>query len=451
MAAIPPTIRLPGSRHFSRIQIQPVALRITVLEGPDRGLVRVVERHKAMLGRAPSADVTLTDPTVSDFHVELHGSARAIFVADSDSSNGVFVDDLQIEKAWVWPGTKLRIGKSILLLETDRQLVRQQSELSSFGALIGKSAAMRSCFAELEAAAACDDDILLEGESGTGKDLAARAIHAHSQRRDKPFVVVNCGALPHTDVSQVHSTLFGHYKGSFTGALKDRKGAFREANSGVLFLDEIGDLPLEIQTLLLHTLEQRQVTPLGSDSPMKVDVRVIFATWHHLPKMVNEKRFRLDLYYRMGPLPIHMPSLAERREDIPLLIDYFVDKYNRELNSSHSIDLRTRELLQERDYRGNVRELEKLVKRLVMRRAAPGTARELLERHHASTQPMAAPPGMPEQGGLAWNEAKALFERSYLDTLIKKARNHAHAARLAGVTRTQLSRMMERAAIKTHW
>lgn len=439
----PPTKPLSRAPRPSMAAMQPTAIRVTVLAGPDRDTSCEIKRPKVTIGRALRADVKLSDPTVSEFHIDLHGSGRSILVTDCGSVNGVRIGETQIERAWIRSGSKLQLGETIILLETTQRLSPAPSELTRYGGLVGNSSVMRSCFAELRNAAECDDDVLLEGESGTGKDLAARAIHENSQRKDKPLIIVNCGGLPYTDVSQVHSALFGHEKGAFTGSVKARKGAFREAEGGCVFLDEVGDLPLEIQTLLLHALEHRLVTPLGADRPIKVDVRVLFATWRNLPRMVNERLFRLDLYHRMGSLPIQLPALAEHREDIPLLIEHFVAKYNAELKSNYSIDTRTCQMLVDREYRGNVRELEKLVRRLVMRKASASAAKEILMNHKIRADMMEVVAAV-DRSGQRWKDAMREFERAYVAQIQKKSHSRSQAARIAGVTRTQWNRILER-------
>lgn len=454
MPAAVPTLPISGFQRNSRAFIEPTALKLTAVSGPDEGKEWTIDQPTVRVGRSQSVHVQLRDATVSDFHVDLQGSRQSILVTDSGSSNGVFAGELQIESSWVPAGTVLRLGQTQLRIETLYTIRRLRSERAQFGDLLGQSEPMRQCYAELESAASCDEHVLLYGESGTGKDLAARAIHQHSKRRAKKFVAVNCGALRYGDASQAHGVLFGHRAGAFTGATSARPGAFREANGGVLFLNEVGDLPPEIQPILLDAIEKKEALPLGEDRPIKVDVRIVFATWHNLAKLVNEKRFRLDLYHRIAKLPIYIPSLTDRREDIPLLVESFVGKFNKELNRHYVASERTLALLCEQDYPGNVRELENLVFRLVFKDADEKAARNLIDRERELAKQASSGDAarITKPGTIqTWAETETECERGYIERLFRIASTHAEATKLADVHRTQLYRMIKRHELTSPW
>ena len=223
--------------------------------------------------------------------------------------------------------------------------------------LIGRSKAIQEVFRRIGLASGCEFPVLIEGESGTGKQLVAEIIHEKSSRNGKPFVDVNTALLP--DDTLLHSVLFGHEKGSFTGAIARRKGKFEEADGGTLFLDEIGDMHLGCQAKILKVIESNKIQRLGSTVPLDVNVRLIFATNHNLKQLVSEKRFRADLLYRLDVFCIYLPPIKNRREDIPILAEHILEK----INSNSSIEKNSMDYLLQREYPGNVRELENIIKR----------------------------------------------------------------------------------------
>ena len=230
--------------------------------------------------------------------------------------------------------------------------------------LIGSSAKFQAVLAEVNKVASADCAVLIQGETGTGKEVIAQAIHDRGPRRSNPFVAVNCAAIPS---ALLESELFGHERGAFTGAATQRIGRFQAADHGTLFLDEIGELPLELQPKLLRVLQEKEVERLGGGHSYKVDVRVVAATNQDLWQMVQEKKFRADLYYRLNVFPIALPPLRERREDIPLLVDYFVRKYaSRVAKNIEGVDKSALELLNAYDWPGNIRELQNVVERAVI-------------------------------------------------------------------------------------
>ena len=239
-----------------------------------------------------------------------------------------------------------------------------RSEVESHHEIIGRSPAIRSVLERIERVAPTDARVLITGENGTGKELVARALHRRSRRSDRPFVEVNCAAIPS---ELIESELFGHMKGSFTGAVQDRPGTFEQADGGTLFLDEIGDMSLAAQAKVLRALEEGKVMRVGGQGVHDVDVRVIAATNKDLPREIEESRFREDLFYRLNVVPVHVPPLRERREDIPLLVRHFTNQMaNRERIPTRSFTEGAVDLLARRDWPGNVRELRNTVERLLI-------------------------------------------------------------------------------------
>ena len=245
-----------------------------------------------------------------------------------------------------------------------RRLRGQQIDAGNYHGIMGRTSTMRKVFSLIDSIAATDATVLVTGETGTGKELVARALHELSPRREKAFVSVNCAAIPET---LLESELFGHEKGAFTGAIKRTTGRFEEAHQGTIFLDEIGELPLSMQSKLLRVLQERQVRRVGGNQPIDIDIRIVLATNRDLERMVKEGRFREDLYYRVHVVPVHLPSLRERIDDLPVLVEHFVGKYRGKANStsvgfSHNALAR----MQRYPWPGNVRELENFIERALI-------------------------------------------------------------------------------------
>jgi transcriptional regulator with GAF, ATPase, and Fis domain len=315
--------------------------------------------------------------------------------------------------------------------------------------LVGESPAIQNVFNTIEKVSQTDSTVLITGESGTGKELVARAIHESSPRKDKPLVIVNCGAIP---AELLEAELFGHVKGAFTGATQNRQGRFELAHGGTLFLDEVGELPLHLQVKLLRVLQTRQFEPVGSSRTMEVDVRIIAATNRDLEDAVQKREFREDLYYRLNVIPAKMPTLRERKSDIPMLITHFVDQFNKA--TGHAIQQPSGQILEALlayDWPGNVRELENLMERLVILKGQ-GTV-DLGDLPHRIFQKFAEgrPAGsgaMSEwefprmvlpQGGLDLKAIVDAFENHLVDqALARTANNKNRASELLMMNRTTL-------------
>jgi len=304
--------------------------------------------------------------------------------------------------------------------------------------IIGESEPMLSLFQLVEKVAGSDSTVLIQGESGTGKELVARAIHELSNRRTKNFIPVNCAAIPD---ELLESELFGHVKGSFTGAIATRIGCFEMADKGTLFLDEIGDMKTNLQVKLLRVIQDKEVEPVGASRSKKVDVRIIAATNHNLENQVAQRAFREDLYYRLSVIPIVLPPLRERREDIPLLTKSFLEKFARDNQQrSRMIDQRCMETLCQYDWPGNVRELKNLVERLlVLKESGIITIQDLPEKYRgARPASVSEPVNLPDDGLCLVSAVEEFENRLILQALEKTGGNKKAAAQLLNLKRTTL-------------
>jgi DNA-binding NtrC family response regulator len=417
-------------------------LRLSVVEGPDKRTEWQSDSDRGSVGSHESNDFVIHDPTASRFHCEIRvderGRAR---IRDLDSRNGTQVDGVAIVEGFLRGGSLIRTGNTVLRF----QFGAEQNQLpvssrSSFGSLIGKSPAMRTTFALLERAAATAATVLIEGETGTGKEGAAAAIHQASDRASGPFIVIDCSAIPE---SLIESELFGHEKGSFTGAGGRRVGAFEEASGGTIFLDELGELPTELQPKLLRVLEQRQVRRIGSNVGVPIDVRVIAATNRDLRAEVNAGRFRSDLYYRLAVVKVLLPSLRSRPEDIPVLAERILKSLGAEMQTEALLTPSFVASLCRFAWPGNVRELRNYLERcLVFQEAVP------IGEPPASEAPLGIDVAVP------YVEARRRllnrFEREYTIELLKAHDGKvAAAANAAEVDRVYIYRLMKRHGIKT--
>ncbi|HEX4460941.1 MAG TPA: sigma 54-interacting transcriptional regulator [Polyangia bacterium] len=417
--------------------------RLTIVEGPKAGLSWESSSDRCSIGFHPSNDLVVEDATVSRFHCEVRIGEDGAHVRDLDSRNGTVLDGVRVSDAHLRGGSLLKMGRVGLRFEFSSESNRLPVSVgNTFGNLVGTSVAIRTAFALLERAAASDVTVLLEGETGTGKGVAAEAIHKASTRRDKPFLVVDCGAIP---PNLLESELFGHEKGSFTGAVSRRVGAFEEASGGTIFLDEIGELAQDLQPKLLRVLESKEFRRVGGNAMNKTDVRVVAATNRDLRNEVNAGRFRSDLYFRLAVVKTSIPPLRERPEDIPITVDQILRTLGAE--PAQTQPLRTPDFfaaLAHSAWPGNVRELRNYLERcLVFQEALP-----------VSTESPANPASMPGvDPKLAYAEARrrALdgFERGYAEALLREHGGKvAQAAAAAGMDRVYLYRILRRHGIK---
>jgi two-component system, NtrC family, response regulator GlrR len=433
--------------------------RMKIVAGPDAGAEAVSEEGRMTVGTAEGATLRLSDPTVSRFHAELEATPTGIAVRDLGSTNGTLLGAAAVREVVVRGPVELDMGRTRvrLLLGAERASI-PTAAASSLGGLLGGSAAMRAVFDTLERAAPTTAPVLLTGESGTGKELAARAVHAASPRAAQPFEVVDCGGLPPT---LIESELFGHERGSFTGATADREGAFERAEGGTLFLDELGELPLELQPKLLRALGEREIRRVGGKRTRRVDVRVVAATNRDLRREVNAARFRADLYYRLAVIQVRMPPLRDRLDDLPLLVRGLLETIARDrgLDAFIEPDQDLLDALGRHTWPGNVRELRNYLEQLLILRVPPPFLGE-------GTTPAGAPGHDPRTPGVAprpasfdgldqlplrtaKSELVERFERFYVEQLLRQTGgNVAEAARRAGVDRVTLFRTIRRHGLR---
>ncbi|WP_437515252.1 sigma 54-interacting transcriptional regulator [Sorangium sp. So ce1099] len=339
------------------------ALSVTVTLPDRRTLTAPLELRPLVIGAGADCDLVLTDPRASRRHCELRMTERGVLLRDLGSKNGTQVRDVRILEAFLPPGVPATVGSSELVVgPAGPPSVLPLSAADAFGDAVGRSLTMRALFAKLERAAPTDETLLLLGESGTGKEVLARAIHARSRRKDGPFVVVDCGAVA---PSLVESELFGHARGAFTGAAAARPGLLEQASGGTLFIDEIGELPLDLQPKLLRAIEGRQIRRLGSNEWVPFDARIVAATHRNLRAKAQDGSFRADLYFRLSVVEVHVPALRERKDDIPLLVERFLAA-REPPRALADLPPGALPLLESHDWPGNVRELRNTVARLVL-------------------------------------------------------------------------------------
>ncbi len=431
---------------------------LVVVDGPDQGRELEIQKERVTVGSSVISDLVLTDPNVSGSHCEIIASEKGFLLRDLDSTTGTYVDDLRVREVWIAGGTTIRLGQTQLRFQVGSGTIEiDLSHRTQFFELVGQSVRMRKIFAVLEKVAASDLTVLVRGETGTGKELVARAIHRASKRAKRSLIVQDCSAIP---ANLIESTLFGHEKGSFTGAVDRHRGCFEQGDSGTLFLDEIGELSLELQPKLLRVLEHKEVQRVGGTRTIPVDVRVIAATNRDLRQMVNEGSFREDLYYRLSVVQVELPSLRERAEDIPLLVQDFLEEFCKRRfpgeDCRYTVTPDAMLKLQAYPWPGNVRELKNTIERAIS--LADGTELGMADLLPASQKTPRAhlPGGTAEQfvdSGTPFKEAKQrvldTFESAYLRALLEKhGGNISRSAQSAGLTRYHLRELAKRYGLR---
>ncbi|MCG8417278.1 MAG: sigma 54-interacting transcriptional regulator [Proteobacteria bacterium] len=424
----------------------------SVVSGPDAGRTFPLEPGTTLIGTHPNNDVVLQDSTVSRYHLELQVRQDGLKITDLETTNGTRQagphSSMKIGSIVVTGSTRLRLGLNTVaeLDPIDEAVELGEFRSDRFANALGAAPVMRSLFALLSRIAPTDATVLLEGETGSGKEVIAEAVHQRSQRHDRPFVVVDCSSIPHELIA---SELFGHVRGAYTGALTDKIGLIESASGGTLFLDEIGELQIDLQPQLLRVLEKRQVRRVGETRAIPVDIRVVAATHRDLRKMVKTGKFREDLYYRLAVIRALVPPLRERIEDIPLLASHFAESLGRD---TFDLSPALLDQLSRHNWPGNVRELRNVVERalslgLTNLRLSGG------EPDTVATPPPAPPRRRPTTSSelleTPFKEAKSQiiesFERDYLTHLLDKYRgNISRAAQAAGIDRNYIHRLVKK-------
>ena len=435
--------------------------RISITAGPDTGKVVETERELIRVGTGDENELELSDPAVSRVHMELRKSGGEYNLVDVGSTNGTFVGVLQIKEATLRTKSEILIGDSTLLFEPkSTEVPFEAAGTNRCGEMVGDSVSMRETFNVLERVAPTELAILVTGETGTGKELAARAAHEKSKRKGGPFVTLALGALP---PKLIESALFGHEKGALPGAESTYAGAFERASGGTLFLDELSELPLELQPRLLRAIERGEIERLGGHDPVRVDARLVAATGFEIKDRVESGQFRSDLYYRLAVIHLDLPPLRDRVDDIPILVQDFFERHSQELQA---LGAKARRLsqgglgqLQKYTFPGNVRELINILRRA----SATASTEEILvtdlpselTEGGSSLRAANAPNAvvLPD-ASMRFKDAKAqvldAFERQYLQDLLKRhEQNISKAAREAGIDRRHLYRLLDKYEIET--
>ena len=425
----------------------------------------VVEKSPLAIGAMDDNDLVVEDDTVSRYHCRIYQEQDSYVVQDLESTNGTFVNGVRVKEAYLKPGCTLALGDTELkFYPFDEKVEVRPSAQSRFGGIIGFDVRLREIFGILEKIAPTGATLVIEGETGTGKEVVAKSVHAASPRRNKPFMVFDCGAVPD---NLIESELFGHEKGSFTGAIMTRQGIFELATGGTIFLDELGEMNLELQPKLLRVLEQREVKRVGSAKPIKVDVRVIAATNRDLEEEVRAGRFREDLYYRLSVVRVKLPPLRERIGDLPLLVDHFLKTHSFNRGADGGMLVRevakaAYDVLSRYRWPGNVRELLNVIERAVSfaegdtidLRDLPDYIRSSAEVAADGTSPLSFVPPASAAAvvDLPFKEAKerwvSAFEKDYVLYLLRRnGMNISHAAKEAAIDRKYFRKLMRKYGI----
>jgi len=417
--------------------------QLTVTKGPAKGQEVAWDGLILRVGSSPDNDLVIDDETVSRNHFCIELDARGRRIVDLESKNGVVVDSLAVRDAYLPSSCKLIVGDSVLKYKEAREKVDVELTTGNrLGDLIGASRAMRHIFALVQRVANTEATALVEGESGTGKELTAQALHDLSKRREGPLEILDCSAIPE---SIIESELFGHVKGAYTGAVGARKGVVESASGGTLFLDEIGELPLALQGKVLRLIERKEIKPVGGDTSRQVDVRIVAATNRNLREEVAKGNFRNDLYYRLAVVKLRLPPLRERPEDIPPLVDHFLDMFSRRDDRRYTVNHSMLKRLTGYDFPGNVRELRNLLERSCL--LSDGVELDV----ETGTRPPVQPANTDFSSlmGLPYKEAKdalvSSFEEKYWTRLLDQCDgNISEAARRGGIHRKSLEYLLKK-------
>jgi DNA-binding NtrC family response regulator len=431
-----PTNQFPHPRDEGK-----PAYFVAVVTGRRVGFQQKFDGRELRIGKDPGNHLCIPDPTVSRFHCIIERNARGLLLRDLNSTNGTRMGGHWIERAYLAPNVPFTIGQTTLqiLPANAAQPARAAGAALGHARLVGSSPAISRLLASLPRVASSSVIVLIEGETGTGKTLLAELIHDAGPRPEGPFVVVDCGAIPPT---LIESELFGHERGSFTGATERRIGAFEAAQGGTLFLDEIGELPLGLQPKLLRAIEERTIKRVGSQKTIQIDARIITATNRDLHAAVVAGDFRGDLYYRLEAIRLRMPPLRERLEDVPLLIEQFARRLQPGITVQALEELQ-RQLKQRQIWPGNVRELRNAIDKFLVL----GDLGSDVTASAPLPGSLAAPAAFDGTVSFkaAKEEAVAAWEQAYLASLLRHAHgNLSQAARVVQMDRSHLRDLLRR-------
>jgi len=445
----------------SRRQLHIRRGRLTCISGPDSGQSWLVDHDILKIGSLKESNIVLSDSAVSRLHAEVRRTPEGVLLVDAGSTNGTFVGPIRVREVFLTPETQFRVGETELVFTPADEVIEiTPSEKSELDSMVGHATTMREMFSIIERVAPTDLTVLVTGETGTGKELASRALHNLSPRKGGLLRVFDCGAAPAT---LIEAELFGHEKGAFTGATHAREGVFEQADRGTLFLDEIGELPLELQPKLLRVLEQREVRRVGSGRIRPVDVRVVAATNRNLREEVEAGRFREDLYYRLAVVELELPPLRQRLEDLNLLIQHLLKRASARCGGKRveGVDDDVMALFQSYHWPGNVRELNNVLERAVPFTDTSIVSLDALPEALRTSQVspelgLASSPELATTASVAdmpFKDAKErlieAFERQYLLDLIERnGGNVSRAARAADMDRKSITRLLKKHGIR---
>ena len=421
-------------------------MQLVVTSGMDEGRKFSIKNSGIVIGKSDECDVVLTDPTVSSRHLAIIKDGNDYIAKDLNSTNGTIVEGNVIKEIFLKPNTIVTLGNTELVLKRQSKKTKEETpKLESFGSLLAADTAMKTRIALMRKAATAGTTVLLQGETGVGKSALAAAIHKEGPRKDKPFIVFDCGSVAPT---LIESELFGAEKGAYTGAIFSRPGACEQAQGGTLFLDEIEELSQSLQVKLLRVIEEKEIRRLGSSRPVKLDIQIIAASKKDLATLVEKGEFRQDLYYRIAVVCIDIPPLRERPDDIPILCDYFLNTIEGP-NTWNRISNSLKKTLMSYSWPGNLRELRNCSERI----QCIGEGDFLLQNrsdvkggHYSSSSEH----NMSRPFKEAKEELVDAFEREYLENALSKTKGSiAPAARKSGLNRKYFYDLLEKHGL--HW